>query len=76
MEKDFHYYCLGVLPRASGLTAEDASTVAHPSAPFRLGKPLLDAEYSPEGKGMPFSARSEWSSPSMSQKWNSVLERI
>ncbi|MBP1741718.1 MAG: hypothetical protein H6Q48_4011 [Deltaproteobacteria bacterium] len=57
-------------------TAEDALTLAHASAPFRLGKPLLDAEYSPEGKGMPFSARSEWSSPSMSQKWNSVLERI
>jgi hypothetical protein len=76
MEKDFHYYCLGILARASGLTAEDALTLAHTSVPFRLGRPLLDAEVSPEGKGIPFSARSEWSSPSMGQKWNSVLERI
>jgi hypothetical protein len=31
MEKDFHYYCLGVLARASGFAPEEALTIAYAS---------------------------------------------
>ncbi len=31
MQKDFHYYCIGVLARAAGFSSEDALTIAYAS---------------------------------------------
>jgi len=51
MEKDFHYYCLGILARASGFAPEDALTIAYASQyvddstesePMRIGEIIFD----------------------------------
>ena len=51
MEKDFHYYCLGILARASGFAPEDALTIAYASQyvddstesePMRIGEMIFD----------------------------------
>jgi hypothetical protein len=51
MEKDFHYYCIGTLARASGFAPEDALTIAYASQyvddstesePMRIGEMIFD----------------------------------
>lgn len=51
MQKDFHYYCIGVLARAAGFTSDDALTIAYASQyvddstesePIRVGDLMFD----------------------------------
>ena len=51
MEKDFHYYCLGILARASGFAPEEALTIAYASQyvddctesePIKVGDMIFD----------------------------------
>ena len=51
MKKDFHYYCIGVLAKATGFKEDDALTIAYASQyvddatesePIRVGEMLFD----------------------------------
>jgi hypothetical protein len=51
MEKDFHYYCTGVLARAAGFTEQDALTIAYASQyvdDAMLDRPLRFGEKTPQ----------------------------
>jgi len=66
MEKDFHYYCLGILARASGWAPEEALTIAYASQyvddctesePIKVGDMIFDPVRTSHYALMPY----EWS---------------